>query len=683
MQADPARPGGDVRAASAWLVRWRTRQWARWRLQVVAEAGVWATAVALAVFAFTSSGLASAAGALAAGLWRMLGGGLVQDVRAMLRAVEAAQPSLGNALMAWHDVEEGTLAPPAAFRQRLAEQAHAALRGASPPAPRPARHWAMATTAAGVALLIAWLAPSLRVRPDALVSAPAAPASEPSATLPVPSISLVVTPPAYTGRPPLAIDNVPPVVEVLIGSSIRARYAGLPRDAALRFGVRTLPLTFQSNATIGAAAEASFEVQASGILTLQAATGQTLRTTAIRALPDAAPVVRIEQPGHDLRLPDAARTVPVVITATDDIGLRVLRLRYTKVSGSGESFEFTDGELPVDLRRASHLSWQGRATFDLTALAMGAGDSLVYHAVARDGRLDAGGLAESERYLIEIPRPGAVAGGDFSLPEPEQRYALSQRMIIQLTEHLLERRPRLDAAGYSREAQSLAVQQRRVRAEFVFLMGGEVVDEVEEAAHAHEVEAGRMDNRGQRELLEAVRQMAQAEQRLADASLVEALPYEYAALQALQAAFGKARYFMRTLPTRVAIDLTRRGSGDLDLADPSASQRAPLPPDALGRARQALTRLATLSPASAVNDVAAMADDLVALDADGQWLGVVQGLTDAFARPGAPEVKAAAIGAAADALRARLLRASPASLVLPLRRGTDEAGLARAAGPAR
>jgi len=276
-----------------------------------------------------------------------------------------------------------------------------------------------------------------------------------------------------------------------------------------------------------------------------------------------------------------------------------------------------------------------------------------------------------------------LAGGDFSLPEPEQRYALSQRMIIQLTERLLERRTRMNPAEYTREAQGLAVQQRRVRAEFVFLMGGEVVDEVEEAAHSHEVEAGRLDNSGQQELLEAVRQMAQAEQQLTDADLGEALPYEYRALNALQAAFGKARYFMRTLPTKVAIDVTRRGTGDLGLADPSAWQRAPLPPNALGRARQALTRLATLTPASDMNAVTTVADELIALDADTEWLGVIQSLADAFARRRSPEVKATAIDEAADTLRARLLQASPALVALPLPRGADEAGLARATRPTR
>ena len=59
--------------------------------------------------------------------------------------------------------------------------------------------------------------------------------------------------------------------------------------------------------------------------------------------PDRVPSVRIEAPGKDLLLPDGARTIPLRITASDDLALERLELRYTKVSGTGEQFEFVDG----------------------------------------------------------------------------------------------------------------------------------------------------------------------------------------------------------------------------------------------------------------------------------------------------------------------------------------------------
>lgn len=675
-------PAADVHDVPAWLAGWRARHWLWWRLQVIGEAALWATSAALALLALTASVALAVAGGVAVALWRTLSGGLVHDVRAMLRAVEASEPSLGNALLTWHEVDSGALATPPVFQRQLANQARAGLRGTRPPAPWRARHWAVAAAAVCAALLLVWLVPAFAPGGNLGDAATSSRQTASTATTGAAvSVSFVVTPPAYTGRPPSEIADAS-VVDALVGSSVRARYAGLPAGAVVRVGSRAVTMTFPSEGT--AQAEAAFEVDASALLTVHDEAGQAVASTAIQAVPDAPPLVRIEQPGQDLRVADAARRVPIVITAADDIGLRMLRLRYTRVSGSGESFEFTDGELPVEVRRASTTSWQGRATIDLTELAMGPGDSLVYHAVARDGRFDAAGLAESERYLIEIPRPGALAGGDFSLPEPEERYALSQRMVIQLTERLLERRTRMAPDEYLREAQGLAVQQRRVRAEFVFLMGGEVVDEVEEAAHSHEVEAGRLDNSGQQELLEAVRQMAQAEQRLTDANLGDALPYEYRALNALHAAFGKARYFMRTLPTPVAIDVSRRGTGDLALASAAAWARAPLPAEASGRARQALSELAGLTPVSSVTAVSSVADDLIALDpGTAAWLGVVQSLVDAFARQRPAAVRTAAIDEVGDALRVRLRLASPAAVGLPLARGADEATLARTTRPPR
>ena len=268
---------------------------------------------------------------------------------------------------------------------------------------------------------------------------------------------------------------------------------------------------------------------ASDVLQVYGQQQQVLASITLVVVPDAAPTVRITAPAADLRRDAATGIVPIRITAQDDLGLRDLRLRFTKVSGSGESFTFEDGEWPVQVRRTSERQWTGSHQVDLAALGLGPGDSLVYHAVAHDARVGAEGAAESERFLIEITRPGALAAGDFSLPEPEEKFALSQRMVIQLTERLLEKRPRMSAEAFGEEAQALAVAQRRVRAEFVFMLGGEVEDEFEEAAHAHEVEEGRQANQGKGDLTEAVRQMSQAETRLTARDVREALPYEYRA----------------------------------------------------------------------------------------------------------------------------------------------------------
>ena len=72
--------------------------------------------------------------------------------------------------------------------------------------------------------------------------------------------------------------------------------------------------------------------------------------------------------------------------ATDDFGLRGLVLRYTKVSGSGEQFEFTDGEIPLAISRPSAREWRGSTGRSLAELGLHDGDMLVYRAVASDAR---------------------------------------------------------------------------------------------------------------------------------------------------------------------------------------------------------------------------------------------------------------------------------------------------------
>ena len=105
-------------------------------------------------------------------------------------------------------------------------------------------------------------------------------------------------------------------------------------------------------------------------------------------------------------MPEAKRSRPIKITASDDLALASLELRYTKVSGSGEQFEFVEGALPVRVTRESGRQWRADAQMALATLNLAAGDSLVYRAVARDGRPGDAGMGASDTYFIEIAGPG-------------------------------------------------------------------------------------------------------------------------------------------------------------------------------------------------------------------------------------------------------------------------------------
>lgn len=676
----PDQAAGGALSDDSWLRIWRAAAWRRWRAWAACHAAVMGAIAALLAWTALRAtviapprwtvGLTAIIVAVLA--WWLTPG--TRDVRAVVARAEEHTPDLRNALIAWH---EAVVPSNPAIWERLAMQARRALEPAPWPHPFTVRRWLMAGAALATAAVLVLTVPGT----DTSV-VPVATTREDAARVAARRVGpldwhVVVTPPTYARRHVIALET-PARVEALAGSTARVTFTGWPTGASLRFGMAGVAPEVRAGTAV-----ATFALSSTDVLFARDATGSILAAVTFLVAPDSAPAVRISTPGTDVRRAEAAGTILIRTSAEDDLGLRDLRLRYTKVSGSGESFEFVDGEWPLVVRRASATAWDGTLTLDLVTLGLSRGDVVVYHAVAHDARPGREGMAESERFLIEIPRHGGVAGGDFSLPDPEHRYALSQRMLIQLTERLHERRARLAPDAYRQEAQDLAVQQRRVRAEFVFMMGGEVVDEVEEAEHSHEVEAGRLQNRGQSELTEAVRQMSQAEKRLTDAALPEALVHEYRALHALQAAFGRSRYFMRTLPITVQIDPSRRLIGDRTLAAAARWQRRPLRDAQRARGLALVRRLDTLAAGDAAG-AAAMVADLLALDRQTpEWVHLVQGLAAGaapMARSGATE-RVRATEEVTRALRARLLGRVPAWLTVPLARGEAETGLARAAAP--
>ena len=79
------------------------------------------------------------------------------------------------------------------------------------------------------------------------------------------------------------------------------------------------------------------------------------------------------------------------------------------------------------------------------------------------------------------------------------------------------------------------------------MLGGEVQDEEVEAEQSTELQEGRLQNRGQRDLRAATIAMSQAEKLLTGTNTAEALVAERAAVTALQRAFARDRYILRAL----------------------------------------------------------------------------------------------------------------------------------------
>jgi hypothetical protein len=420
--------------------------------------------------------------------------------------------------------------------------------------------------------------------------------------------------PPYTGEPPRVVRD-PEAIEVLRGSRLEVTvevpapspvtHVGSRGPMEARGTLETLegrhPLLEQG----GGRLRGEVEVDGPGFLALDVEDGtrRHRRIMALEVVEDPVPRVRILEPGQDLYLPDGNRVLRLEVEATDDRALTSLDLVFTRVRGFGELFEFEEGRLPLRVVRHAPHHWTGSVDWDLGELDLLRGDVVVYRARARDGRPEAS-PGESETWTVEILGSGAAPAGGFAGHDEMNRYALSQQMVLVLTEELLARRDSLARDPLLEASRVLAAAQRRVRAEFVFMLGGELeeehlheeggpepddhdhghdpvhdhghgppsadpaipsVQELHEEAHARvdaDAAEGRLAQEGRIELARAIRAMSRAATHLNEGALEEALEAGTLALGHLQRAFSSSRYLLRALTEREELDPGRRLTGD-------------------------------------------------------------------------------------------------------------------------
>jgi hypothetical protein len=482
------------------------------------------------------------------------------------------------------------------------------------------------------------------------------------------SIEAIVDAPAYSGEPRRTLRN-PERIEALQGSRIGVFVRGAG-EWRVRVGAQPLEVRRSSEG-----ARVDLTLGESGYLAIEpvdSGASAAKRLVPLTAISDRAPSIRLESPGKDLLLPDPKPVVGVTVSATDDFGLQSLELRYTTASGSGERFEFQEGTVPLEIATESDRAWRARARISAAALGLAPGDAIIYRVVGRDRRPGDAGIASSDTFFIEIVGPGQVAVEGFDLPPDTDRYALSQQMIVLKLERLRARERSLDRGTLESEASNIAAEQRAVRANFIFLMGGTVEDEEQEAEHSHEIQEGRLQNTARQEIVAAIQHMGRVERELALVSTSSALPPARAAVDALQRAFGRNRYFLRTLPSRSRVDFSRRLTGDLSRAEDSTREVRPHPQDrSISAARALVARLLDLAPSVRAGSaqpraLTALAEEALAADPAAQeWQAISKSLLmlrDALSRDEAERtmrlnaaVAATAAVAARDAVGMRSL----------------------------
>jgi hypothetical protein len=575
-------------------------------------------------------------------------------------AFERADPSLRNLLVTAAEILGAPGNTPSYMRTRVLAEAGRRVLALDPRKVIPLARDASIALASTLLLVMASLAHTpFASRPGT-----------PSPTVERPGslddrFTIDVVPPAYSGRPAVRL-NSPTSVDALAGSHAIVRVpAGV---SEIRLNGALVPSSREG------IAEAALSV--SGYLAIDA--GAVHRLLPLSITPDRAPEVRITAPAKDMRVASTAVSIPIAAEAVDDLALRSFELRYTVVSGSGEQFSFTEGSLPARMTRGSDQSWHIETRLSPAELKLEPGDALIYRAVAADRRPGDTGAASSDTFFVEIAGPGDVALAGVQMPPDKERYALSEAMIVLKIERLRARERSLARAALEEAAAGIAAEQRAVRANFIFLLGGEIEDEEVEAETSSEISEGRFANKARQEIVAATVLMARVERALAAFSTKDALPLAREAVRALQRAFGHSRYLLRALPARARIDPARRGSGDLASALDWNRALAPAASDPQTEAAR-LALMDLIAIARALGDPSARAETVSRLERLAERvLAAAAGAPDL--QSAAREILAARDGVSAgeiDKARAALQRAA-APLVARAQRGRiDGAVVAR------
>lgn len=394
----------------------------------------------------------------------------------------------------------------------------------------------------------------------------------PVASVDISQITVVVNAPSYTGRAQQTLRN-PARVEAIAGSRVTVNVQSSASSVELE--------TLEGKQALVASGKGVWSgtvvANADGFIALQPANGGKSGSRKLMGLSvtaDRMPRVKLTAPGKDMLFPDGNRSLNVAVEADDDLALGTLRLKYTRVSGSGERFTFTEGEVPLQTSRTNQSNWKSGANWNLATLQLEPGDMVVYRALATDKR-PGSPAAESDSYIAEIRAIGSEAAAGFAIDPDEERYALSQQMVIMKTERLIAKRATISPEAFAEQASEIAMEQRRVRAEFVFMMGGELADEPgpesdmtmldehEEAEAEGDILDGRGANLGRIALVRAVRAMSSASKLLIEANASEALSRERIALRELERAFSHTRIILRALNQQERLDMSRRMTGPL------------------------------------------------------------------------------------------------------------------------
>ncbi len=191
------------------------------------------------------------------------------------------------------------------------------------------------------------------------------------------------------------------------------------------------------------------------------------RIVPLAPLPDQPPDVQLLTPEADMVLASGAGRITLRASAADDYGVGRFDLHWTHSRGSGESYEFVEGDWAFSRVSQNGRTSTGELVIDLATLQLQPGDIMHIRAVARDrNNITGPGESVSRTRIIRVARPEEMdqITTDIGMPpELPKDPVMSQRMIILMTERLIRERPRLSRQELISRSSEIAHHQSRLR----------------------------------------------------------------------------------------------------------------------------------------------------------------------------------------------------------------------------
>lgn len=372
-------------------------------------------------------------------------------------------------------------------------------------------------------------------------------------------LGVQVIPPEYSREKPRVLTD-PSSIAALAGSRIVIRGEGSPEGITGTVGSGGLGLA----ALRGGWSTALIMPSRPAALTLRDRNFERIIVLEPRA--DNPPRIVLTSPARDSTLRAARLTLRLEATATDDIGLDRGYFEYLITTGSGEIFNartLTTRIVELSGARRGSLS----ATLDLATLNLDQGDVLSIRAITQDiNTLTGPGLATSDTRTYRIARADEYdsVSVDAAGPLPIDSSAMSQRLLIQMTEQLVREKSRLTREEFVRRATNIGDLEDRIRRRVHEILydqeGGGQGEEPEPGApvdvdaHDHSDEAVPAHST---DLLEAYNALWEAVRSLQIAEPEPALPPMRVALRALDRARMANRLYLRGFQPAVIVDIER------------------------------------------------------------------------------------------------------------------------------